>query len=166
MGKVISSNINLFTIIPFWILISLISHGELRNNTHSHLPNLILLLYTLNLFYNWKSFIIIWALPKSLANVVKNCLYAYSSFKIAYVSFIEYVQGIRCFIRVWKILVNDPDFCVFHSNSMKHGEVVVHIDIDNYNFTNFYGIQKNNKKVFIMTHLIDGPFIKGRWICL
>ena len=36
---------------------------------------------------------------------------------------------------------------------MKHGEVLVHID--NYNFINFYGIQKNNKKVFIMTHLID-----------
>ena len=51
-------------------------------------------------------------------------------------------------------------FFVFHSNSMKLGEVLVHTD--NYNFTNFYGIQKNNKKVFTMTHLIDGPFIKGR----
>ena len=145
-------------------MISLISHGELRNNTHSLLPNLILLLYTLNLSYNWKSFIITWALPKSLANVVKNCLYAYSSFKIAYVSFIEYVQGTRCFIRVGKILVNYPDFFVFRSNSMKHGEVLLHID--NYNFTNFYGIQKNEKNVLIMTHLIDGPFIKGRWIRL
>ena len=49
--------------------------------------------------------------------------------------------------------MNYPDFFVFHSNSMKQGEVLVHID--NYNFINFYGIQKNNKKVFIMTHLID-----------
>ena len=66
----------------------------------------------------------------------------------------------RCFIRVGKILVNYPDFFVFRSNSMKHGEVLLHID--NYNFTNFYGIQKNEKNVLIMTHLIDGPFIKGR----
>ena len=56
--------------------------------------------------------------------------------------------------------MNYPDFFVFRSNSMKHGEVLLHID--NYNFTNFYGIQKNEKNVLIMTHLIEGPFIKGR----
>jgi len=56
--------------------------------------------------------------------------------------------------------VNYPDFFVFHSNSMKQGEVLVHID--NYNFINFYGIQKNNKKVFIMTHLIDPAKLSPR----
>ena len=146
-------------------MISLISHGELRNNTHSHLPNLILLLYTLNLSYNWKSFIITWALPKSLANVVKNCLYAYSSFKIAYVSFIHWIcSRYKVFHKGWEDFSELSWLFCFYSNSMKHGEVLVHID--NYNFTNFYGIQRNNKKVFIMTHLIDGPCIKGRWICL
>ena len=37
-------------------------------------------------------------------------------------------------------------FFVFHSNSMKLVEVLVHID--NYNFTNFHWIQKKNKKGF------------------
>ena len=38
------------------------------------------------------------------------------------------------------------NFFVFHSNSIKLGEVLVHID--NYNFTNFYWFQMKNKKVF------------------
>ena len=40
---------------------------------------------------------------------------------------------------------------------------VVHM-IDNYNFTNFHWIQMKNKKVFLMTHLTDGPSVKNRWI--
>ena len=54
------------------------------------------------------------------------------------------------------------NFFVFHSNSMILGEVLVHID--NYNFTNFYWIQMKNKKGILMTHLTDGPSVKGKWI--
>ena len=51
------------------------------------------------------------------------------------------------------------NFCVFHLNSMKLGEILVHRD--NYNFTNFNWFQMTNKKVSLMTYLMDGPSIKG-----
>ena len=60
--------------------------------------------------------------------------------------------------------MNYPDFFVFHSNSMKQGEVLVHID--NYNFINLNCIQMKNKTVFLMTHLTDGPYIKDSLIRL
>ena len=43
---------------------------------------------------------------------------------------------------------------------MKLGNLLVHID--KYNFTNFHWIQMKNKKVFLMTYLTDGPFVKGQ----
>ena len=42
---------------------------------------------------------------------------------------------------------------------LKIGEVLVHID--NYNLTNIFLIQIKTKKVFLMTHLTDGPSVKG-----
>ena len=42
--------------------------------------------------------------------------------------------------------VSLKNFFVFHSNSMKVSEVLVHID--NYNFINVHWIQMKNKKVF------------------
>ena len=51
-------------------------------------------------------------------------------------------------------------FFVFHQNLMKLGEVLSYID--NYNFTNFHLIQMKNKKKDLITHLTDGPSIKGR----
>ena len=63
-------------------------------------------------------------------------------------------ESMKCVIK--------KNYIVFHFDSMKIGEVVV---ISVYkNFTKFHWIWMKNKKVFIMTHLMDGLSIKGRWI--
>ena len=43
---------------------------------------------------------------------------------------------------------------------MKLGEVVVHMEY--YNITKFYQILMKNKNVLYITHLTDGPAVKGR----
>ena len=53
-------------------------------------------------------------------------------------------------------------FCLLYLNSMKIGEVVVIYVYKN--FTNFHWFQMTKKKVFLVTHLTDSPFFKGRWI--
>ena len=58
--------------------------------------------------------------------------------------------------------VSLKNFFVFHSNSMKVSEVLVHID--NCNFINFHWIQMKNKTKNLMTHLTDGLSIKDKWI--
>ena len=45
---------------------------------------------------------------------------------------------------------------------MEFNETEVLVHIYNYNFINFHWIEKKNKKVFLMTHFMNGLSIKGR----
>ena len=49
---------------------------------------------------------------------------------------------------------------LFHQNLMKLGEVVVNMEY--YNITKFYQILMKNQNVLYITHLTDGPAVKGR----
>ena len=56
--------------------------------------------------------------------------------------------------------VSLKNFSVFLLNTMKMDEVVVQSEY--YNITKFYQILMKNKKVLYITHLTDGPSVKGR----